>query len=125
MRILSYTGPLYGFCGLAALLDVFAIYLHIGACMASSSSFIALLEYMRIVWAYVADTFIFHQKLKNVQLVAALTIIVVLVSVAVYRIVIKERKEEAANNGEFVRYSDIDDNNSASEPHPPTLVTQK
>ena len=78
---------------------------------------------MRVAYAYLADTFIFHQKLKPIQLVAALVMIFTVVSVAVFKIFIKKRKEEAANKDEFVRYSAHDDDDSKTQPHPPTLVT--
>ena len=64
LRIFSYTGQMYGICTISAALDNLCLYLFVIAFTADTSGFISILSYMRIVFAYAADIFIFDQELK-------------------------------------------------------------
>ena len=64
LRILSYTGQMYGICMISAALDNLCLYLFVIAFTADTSGFISILSYMRIVFAYTADMVVFDQELK-------------------------------------------------------------
>ena len=58
-----------------------------------SSGFVSLLSYMSIVYAYFFDQFMFHEALNGIQLVAALVILTLAVSIGVYKLRIKKAQE--------------------------------
>lgn len=50
------------------------------------SGFVSLFSYMTIVYAYLCDIFILDESLNTVELIAALTILIVSVIVAYYKL---------------------------------------
>ena len=64
LRILSYTGQMYGICAISAVLDNLCLYLFVVAYTSDTSGFVSILSYMRIVWAYITDVLVFDQELK-------------------------------------------------------------
>ena len=94
LRIFSYTGRMYAICAISSALDNLCLYLFIIAFTADTSGFVSLLSYTRIVWAYLTDILIFDQELKVSQLVAALVILSVAISVALYKLLHAKKKEE-------------------------------
>ena len=95
LRIFSYTGRMYAICGISSALDNLCLYLFIIAFTADTSGFVSLLSYTRIVWAYLTDILVFDQELKVSQLVAALVILCVAISVALYKLLHTKKNEEA------------------------------
>lgn len=55
------------------------------AFQSDSSGFVSLLTYMSIVWAYLCDILILNEKIDTIEFFAALTILIVAVSVAYYK----------------------------------------
>ena len=97
LRLVSYTGRIYLIAFGASLLHVTCLYSFTIAYASDSSGFVALLSYVRIFWAYTADIVIFDEQLKTSQVIAALVIIIVAVSVAIYKL--KSAKKDAGLKG--------------------------
>ena len=57
---------------------------------------------MNIVYAYICDQLLFHERINAVELCAALIILIVAIGVAVYKLLLqakeKKEQEEAALN---------------------------
>ena len=64
LRILSYTGRIYGIALAASVIDNICLYCFTMAYAADSSGFVALISFLRIVWAYIADQVVFHEEFK-------------------------------------------------------------
>ena len=56
------------------------------AYQSDSSGFVSLVSYMNIFYAYVCDQVFFDNKLNVVELLAALTILIVALGVAFYKL---------------------------------------
>lgn len=56
------------------------------AYQSDASGFVSLLSYLNIVYAYVCDTLFFETKLNLLEILAAVVILVVALSVAFYKI---------------------------------------
>lgn len=53
---------------------------------ADKSGFVSLFSYMNIVYAYLADIFLLDESLNTIEFLAALTILLVALSVAYYKL---------------------------------------
>jgi len=53
---------------------------------ADKSGFVSLFSYMNIVYAYLCDIFILDESLNTIEFLAALTILIVALSVAYYKL---------------------------------------
>ena len=56
------------------------------AYQSDSSGFVSLISYMNIFYAYICDQAFFNNKLNVVELLAALTIMIVALGVAFYKL---------------------------------------
>ena len=52
----------------------------------SASGFVALFSYMNIVYAYLYDLLILHESLNAIELIAALTILIVALLIGCFKI---------------------------------------
>ena len=58
------------------------------------SGFVCIFTYMNIVYGYLADVFFFDESLNSIELLAALTIILVALSVAIYKLRMKQKEQQ-------------------------------
>ena len=67
------------------LFDSLAVTSMTIAFQSDSSSFVALITYLNIIYGFLADEIIFHQPFTWLELVSAVVIFIVIVGVAVYK----------------------------------------
>jgi len=86
MKLAEYSCDQYN---VALLGSIFYAGAFIGSNMAfqsDSSSFVALLSYMTIVYAFIFDQFYFHEELKSVEIIATCVILIVAFGIAYYKL---------------------------------------
>ena len=89
LRLANYTERQYLIASVASIFYMGSFFGSQVAFQVDSSSFIALLSYLTIVYAYVVDQIYFNEKLRAVEFVASLIILVVAFGVACYKIMNK------------------------------------
>ena len=82
----EYTGHQMLICFGAAVFDNLSLVGLTIAFRADKSGFVALLSYLNIVWAYMADILILGEVLNSIEFIAALTILLVAVGTATYKL---------------------------------------
>ena len=85
-RLSIYTARQYFFVFTASIFDSIALTAQTVAFQADSSGFVSLLSNLNIVYAYLCDLFWFDESLKILELIAALGIFGVAISVALYKL---------------------------------------
>ena len=70
----------------ASFMDSVALFCFTLSYQLDSSGFVAIMTYMRIVYAFMVDTIIYHQAYKVGQLIASFVIVFVAVGIAYYKL---------------------------------------
>ena len=86
LRLANYTERQYMLASIASLFYVGSFFGSQTAFQFDSSGFIALLSYVTIVYAYFVDQMYFNEKLRAVEFIASLIILVVAFGVACYKL---------------------------------------
>ena len=86
LRLANYTERQYLIGSVASIFYIGSFFGSQVAFQVDSSSFIALLSYLTIVYAYAVDQIYFNEELRAVEFVASLIILVVAFGVACYKI---------------------------------------
>ena len=95
-RFSNYTARQLGIAFGSCAFDSISIAAITIAYKSDKSGFVSLFTYMNIVYGYLADVFFFDESLNTIELLAAITIIVVALSIAVYKLR-KKQKENQVN----------------------------
>lgn len=82
----DYTMRQYLFAFGAASFDMLGISMMCLAYQSDKSGFVALLSYLNIVWAYLADILIFEESLNTIEFLATLTILIVALGSTLYKL---------------------------------------
>jgi len=78
--------------------DLLASVFNIVAFQSDSSSFVSLMAYGGVVYAFICDYFIFHTTISGVQLVFAMGIMLITVAMAIYKYKIETKKNREENS---------------------------
>ena len=94
-RLSSYTGRQYGFCILTAIFDTGSNIFVTLAYQMDRSSFVCMVSYVSIVYAFTCDTFIFHNELNTVELCCVVWILFVTLGIAFYKLHKQKLEQES------------------------------
>lgn len=86
IRIFHYDSSIYLLLAGAALFDTITVNSVTIAFQSDSSGFVSLISYISIVYAFIADLVIFNESFSTIELLAALTILIVTVATAAFKI---------------------------------------
>lgn len=84
-RFGDYTGRQMGIAMGASAFDTGALLSVTTGYQMDSSGFVSMLSYLNIVYAFICDQIVWHQKFNAIELVCALTILVTALGVAIYK----------------------------------------
>lgn len=85
-RFSSYTARMFGIGFASAAFDSLSIATITIAFKSDKSGFVSLFTYLNIVYGYLADIFFLDESLNTIEFLAALTILLVALSVAYYKL---------------------------------------
>lgn len=86
LRIFHYSGAVYALMLGATLFDSGAVNFVTIAFQSDSSGFVALISYISIIYAFLADRIIFHESFHWLELVTAIVILAVTSSTSFYKL---------------------------------------
>ena len=82
----SYDRGTYWFIIGAALADVVGVYSMTIAFQSDTSSFVSLISYINVIYAFLADCFIFKEHFTWIELLAALVILIITVITSIIKL---------------------------------------
>ena len=85
-RFRSYSSEAYAFASASTLFDAASLCLITVAYQSDKSGFVALLMYLNIVWAYLADILLLDESLNVIEFMAALTILLIAISITFFKL---------------------------------------
>ena len=107
VRFFNYDAQIYLLIVAATVFDSLAVNAVTIAFQSDSSGFVALISYINILYAFVADRVIFHESFSWIELVAALLILMVTVGTSIYKICESNKAKALLNNDSFMSADDI------------------
>ena len=87
LTILNYPPQVYLFMTAGVLCDSIALNCYTMAFQSDGSGFVALLSYLNILYAFVADRLIFQESFTLMELLATIVILIVTVGVSIYKLI--------------------------------------
>jgi len=82
---------------LACVLDFICMNTQTIAFQKDSSGFVSIIGYIGVLYAFLADTFIFHDSISTVEMASAFVILLVTMSVTVFKL----RENQLAKKGKI------------------------
>ena len=95
LQLFNYSGEVYGLMVIALTFDTLGVVSETIAFLSDSSGFVALLSYIKLIYAFLADCLLFNESFTWVELLAASTVLVVTVITSIVKL--RESKKEKAN----------------------------
>ena len=108
LRIFTYTGAVYGLMMAATLFDSLSVNAMTVAFQSDSSGFVALISYVSILYAFIADRLIFHESFSWLELVAAILILVITVLTSFYKLRQKQQQSLLRKGDSFTSAEDAE-----------------